>query len=304
MGTLTTDWELVAVKQDNLAGAMGFAYAGFADDAVAFFDKFHESGWMSRFERGDGRATMGCSGSELALMVYGKSGKPYQMAEFVDKCDFDTITTPVEYWIGYALGHIQGRSEMPFSEIFRHYPLEDWYKMDILHEVSDEVLWEKTMGRCIGDVQSEPEPYRFGGRQHPFSNYYPAPAAYKGMAFSTSEAAFQAAKTLDIDARRAFINIDPGKAKGDGRRLILRPDWELVKYEVMLEVLRSKFQDPALRKMLVDTGDRILVEDTTGWHDNEWGDCRCEKCANIPGKNMLGQALMEIRTKQGDGSSV
>jgi len=195
-----------------------------------------------------------------------------------------------------------GSPDTPFSQIFRRFPIESWYNLYSLHEVSDETLWDKTLGSNPGDAAADaqppqtPEPYTFGGRRHPFSNYYPAPTVYEGIAYSTSEAAFQSAKTLDADARRAFINIDPGKAKRDGRSLNLRPDWEQVKYRVMLDVLSSKFQDPVLRQMLLDTGDRLIIEDTTGWHDNEWGDCHCEKCRHVTGRNMLGKALMEIRS--------
>lgn len=139
--------------------------------------------------------------------------------------------------------------------------------------------------------------YKFGGRQHPFSNFYPASADYEDMTFSTVEGGFQAAKTLDKEARKAFINIDPSKAKKDGRKLKLRSDWEKVKYVIMLDILRSKFKDPTLCKMLLDTGTKEIIEDTTGWHDNEWGNCECERCINIEGKNLLGKALMELRDK-------
>ena len=297
MSKQTMDWNMVSIKQNNLADAMGFAQSGLGEGAVAFFDKFQRSGWMSRFEKSEGRATIGCSGSELALMVYSRLGMIYQPADFTSKCSFDTVTAPVEYWIGYALGYLQGRSDMEFEGIFMHFPLESWYNMYSLHEVGDETLWQKTLGRYVEDTaHHSEEPYYFGGRDHPFSNYYAAPAEYEGLTFTTGEGAFQAAKTLDIAARRAFVSIDPGAAKGKGRKLELRPDWEDVKYQVMLNVLRSKFHDPVLRKMLLDTRDRLIIEDTTGWHDNVWGDCRCEKCQNIQGMNLLGKALMSLRT--------
>jgi hypothetical protein len=144
---MKTDWFMVEIKQENLAEAMGFAKAGLGQDAAQFFDVFQNSGWMHRFERGDGRATLGCSGSELVLMAQNQMGKSYQAADFRDRCTFDTITAPVEYWIGHALGYLQGRSGMSFEEIFTHFPLGDWYKMYMLHEVSDEALWEKTLGK-------------------------------------------------------------------------------------------------------------------------------------------------------------
>ena len=33
------------------------------------------------------------------------------------------------------------------------------------------------------------------------------------------------------------------------------------------------------------------------WHDNVWGNCECERCKETEGKNLLGKALMEVRSK-------
>jgi len=134
-----------------------------------------------------------------------------------------------------------------------------------------------------------------GGFKGPFSNFLKAECEYEGLTFRNSEAAFQAAKTLDNEERKKFQNLNPSEAKKLGRSIKLRPDWEAVKYQVMLDVLRSKFQDATLRNLLLATGDDVLIEDTTGWHDNEWGDCACEGCRNTPGNNLLGKALMDIR---------
>ena len=152
MKAQTVDWNMVQVKQNNLADAMGFIRAGLDEDALSFFDKFQRSGWMPRFEQSEGRATIGCSGSELALMMYAQLGMVYQPADFADKCNFDSITASVEYWIGYALGYLQGRSDISFNSIFKRFPLEGWYKMYSLHEVSDEALWQKTMGRYVEEA--------------------------------------------------------------------------------------------------------------------------------------------------------
>ena len=64
----------------------------------------------------------------------------------------------------------------------------------------------------------------------------------------------------------------------------------------MEDGLRLKFADPELREMLISTYPHELVEGTT-WHDNEWGNCSCERCKNIPGKNKLGKILMKLRTE-------
>ena len=79
-----------------------------------------------------------------------------------------------------------------------------------------------------------------------------------------------------------------------GRHVTLRPDWEEVKVDVMREGLRHKFKNPSLRAKLLATGNEELMEGNT-WHDNTWGNCVCQKCQNIPGRNMLGMLLMELR---------
>ena len=79
-----------------------------------------------------------------------------------------------------------------------------------------------------------------------------------------------------------------------GKTVVLRKDWEPQKVNVMLDLLRRKFRQPDLRKMLLDTGDQKLVEGN-GWHDNFWGKCICAKCPK--GKNVLGQLLMQVRSE-------
>ena len=127
------------------------------------------------------------------------------------------------------------------------------------------------------------------------SNFYWSEIEFEGITYPTNEHFFQAMKTLDIDERRAIANCrTPGQAKRMGRRVALRPDWEDVKESVMLEGLCLKFADEQLADWLLETGDEELVEGTT-WHDNEWGNCSCPKCAHIEGKNKLGRLLMIVR---------
>lgn len=76
---------------------------------------------------------------------------------------------------------------------------------------------------------------------------------------------------------------------GRDRTRRLRPDWEIVKLQVMREALRAKFtQHLDLRAALLATGDALLVEHTA--NDRFWGDGGDGK-----GKNWLGKLLMELR---------
>ena len=62
----------------------------------------------------------------------------------------------------------------------------------------------------------------------------------------------------------------------------------------MYEILVEKFTIPELKEKLLATGDEYL-EEGNYWHDNYWGNCHCEKCADITGQNKLGILLMKIR---------
>lgn len=77
--------------------------------------------------------------------------------------------------------------------------------------------------------------------------------------------------------------------EGRDRQNLLRPDWEEIKDEVMLQVLRMKFsQNPEIAKELLATGDAILIEHTR--NDDYWADG-----GDGSGKNKLGLLLMQVR---------
>lgn len=102
-------------------------------------------------------------------------------------------------------------------------------------------------------------------------------------------------KTLDVDERRAIANaLTPGKAKRMGHKVSLRPDWESIKDDVMLEGLYRKFANEELADWLLDTGDEWL-EEGNYWHDNHFGVCYCTECQDIRAKNVLGKLLMKVR---------
>ena len=122
----------------------------------------------------------------------------------------------------------------------------------------------------------------------------------------TIEHDYQAAKTLNPNEREHILSSGtPGVAKRRGSRATLRFDWEEVKEQFMLSLLRRKFHYAELRKKLLDTGEAELVEGNN-WHDNYWGSCTCPRCSNIPKRNRLGHLLMQVRSElrleEGSGS--
>jgi ribA/ribD-fused uncharacterized protein len=87
------------------------------------------------------------------------------------------------------------------------------------------------------------------------------------------------------------------KALGRSREHPLRPDWEIVKLDVMAAVIRAKFapgRDEAER--LLATGTRMLVEGTY-WGDDVWG-VDIDQTEHLPrGRNWLGTLLMARRAE-------
>lgn len=129
------------------------------------------------------------------------------------------------------------------------------------------------------------------------SNFYPSKISYHGIEYPTVEHAFQAMKTMDIEERKYIAKLEsPSLAKRAGRIVKLRADWEKIKDCVMLDCLRLKFAIPELREKLLNTNNAMLIEGNT-WHDNYWGDCKCEKCKHITGKNKLGYLLNVVRNE-------
>jgi ribA/ribD-fused uncharacterized protein len=137
----------------------------------------------------------------------------------------------------------------------------------------------------------------FSGSYAFLSNFFVSPLWYKGKEWPTVEHVFQAHKSVH-EAEREMIRMaaTPGKAKRMGRKIVtLRHDWEEVKVDLMLALLRLKFtQHPDLGDKLRLTG-KVLLGEGNRWHDNFWGNCRCPECEDIEGHNMLGKLLMRVR---------
>lgn len=148
--------------------------------------------------------------------------------------------------------------------------------------ISDDKIEPKT-------ITSFRDKYRF------LSNFAPSKIEFEGIVYPTIEHGYQAAKTLDMSQRSHISKVaTPGEAKKAGRTLTLRKDWEQIKEGVMYAMISTKFAEEPYKSQLLETSPAEL-EEGNYWHDNEWGNCQCSKCANIIGKNKLGKALMKLR---------
>ena len=133
----------------------------------------------------------------------------------------------------------------------------------------------------------------FKGKYSFLSNFYKSKVTYKDITYPASENAYQAQKNDSI-FENIFISCSPAESKKESKKINLRSDWELVKYNIMYDILLIKFSDPTLKQLLIDTYPHQLIEGNY-WHDNYWGMCNCDKCLNKKKENNLGKILMKIR---------
>lgn len=135
----------------------------------------------------------------------------------------------------------------------------------------------------------------FSGSYRFLSNFWICQVMFDGDMYPSSEAAYQAAKTFNIDIRKKIAAMKPGETKKFARTILIRPDWEDVKVSIMTTIVRDKFtRNSNLRELLLMTGDQELIEGNT-WNDTFWGVCRGT------GENNLGKILMKVREELKNG---
>lgn len=128
--------------------------------------------------------------------------------------------------------------------------------------------------------------YYFRGENFFLSNFYPIEIIFDGKVYGSVEHAFQAAKCanpIDAEKIRTFYRE-------------IKPNWESEKVTIMERILRVKFADPEMKRLLKNTKDVRIVENN-GWHDIYWGVCDCPKHEST-GKNIVGELLMLIRDNE------
>lgn len=130
----------------------------------------------------------------------------------------------------------------------------------------------------------------FLGEYRFLSSFWPTSTVFvDDIPCRTLEHGYHALKTENKAQRREILEtFSPGAAKRLGSQVDMRDNWDEIKIDIMLDLLRQKFKDPALRKRLIATGDSELIEGNT-WNDTFWGVCKGR------GSNHLGRLLMMVR---------
>ena len=143
----------------------------------------------------------------------------------------------------------------------------------------------KTYPFQLDKVEGFFEHFRF------LSNFMYVDVTLDGLAYMSTEHAYQAAKTLVPEEREKIRAAkSSGAAKKFGKSVTKRDDWDEVKESIMLDLLRQKFAQDPYRQLLLATGEALL-EETNFWGDTYWGVCK-----DI-GQNRLGVLLMQVRNE-------
>ncbi len=156
----------------------------------------------------------------------------------------------------------------------------------------------------------------FWGHQHKkgkitkgcFSQWYDSPFVEGNIKFLTAEHYMMHAKALlfnDVYAAKKVLSAKtPGEAKAIGRKIkaFNEEQWLKNRFEIVVNANLAKFSyDAELRQFLISTDDRVLVEASPV--DKIWGiglakdNPLVESPSAWQGLNLLGYALMEVRTR-------
>ncbi|WP_303765558.1 NADAR domain-containing protein [Ruminococcus flavefaciens] len=148
--------------------------------------------------------------------------------------------------------------------------------------------------------------YRVGDAYGAFSNWAPTPFNVDGVSFSTAEQYIMYRKCLTfgdtVTAEKLLSSDSPREQKALGREAAGYIDsvWAGIRQTVAIRGLYAKFsQDAELKRLLLGTGDAVLVECTS--NDRIWA-CGLDRddddrlsADRWKGQNILGFALMEVR---------
>ena len=195
-----------------------------------------------------------------------------------------------------------GTEENPVSAYLildRLYTQDNMYTVDTLDSLPADLKPEVLATPKIGENY-----VAFFNKSSPLSNFYPAEFQLDNKQFKHVEQYFQYKKALLCGYPNLAADIAnescPYQCKSLVKKVKLNNDWKKQQEEVMRNGCSAKFlQNPELMQFLRDTEDRTIVEARSD--DKFWGaglhvnDKRFETPTKWPGKNKLGQILMDIR---------
>lgn len=137
---------------------------------------------------------------------------------------------------------------------------------------------------------------KFRGNYRWLSNMFETPVILHGVKYISVEHAYQSAKSIDEEWKKtcASDQYSSGEIKKLSKSVKIRHDWSEIKNKIMWYLLKQKFSKDPIKSWLLETGNEEIVEGNS-WHCNYWGNCTCDKCSDIKGRNLLGKMIMRIR---------
>jgi ribA/ribD-fused uncharacterized protein len=140
------------------------------------------------------------------------------------------------------------------------------------------------------------------------SQWWPCSFVVDGQQFASAEHYMMWRKALlfnDVSVAAQVLEArTPAEAKALGRSVsgFSSSAWDSARLSIVVDGNLAKFgQDPSLRSYLLGTGSRVLVEASP--QDRVWGiglvasDPRASDPSSWLGLNLLGEALMEVRSR-------
>ena len=204
--------------------------------------------------------------------------------------------------------------------IFKKAKSIEEYKTKV--SLNSDVLVINSIRYTVDDLQNLPENLQvrqfsektnekyfvFGGIYSdscPFSNWFPCDIRYMGHTFKSLEQSYQYAKAVYANdaatTMKLLYTCDPRAAKDLGSKVggLEVTNWNIDKYDIMAELIKTKFTDHAdLRMELLKTGDKVMAESGRDAHyaiglPITSKDIFCE--AKWSGQNKLGKILCTVR---------
>jgi hypothetical protein len=123
------------------------------------------------------------------------------------------------------------------------------------------------------------------------SNFMPVNIILDEEEYSSVEHAYQSAKSDDQDWKQfCILESNPAEVRRQSRNVVLKKDWNIIKDEIMLQLLKQKFSQEPYKHLLLDTKNEQIQEGNY-WGDTYWGvDLKTGE-----GENRLGKMIMKIR---------
>lgn len=134
----------------------------------------------------------------------------------------------------------------------------------------------------------------FKGEYDFLNNRYGCSFVWQGIRYNNVESAFHASKYTDESERKILSRMSADKAVKKSMDFTPSAEWEDCKLNIMESIIMAKFaQNPSLKKSLIETDNRILINGNNK-HETYWGvDLYC-----WIGENHIGKILMTIRDKE------